>query len=369
MQVSRRSVFVGGAALLIAGARGGGAGAADGWEATDRLCRSLVEDRRAPGLSVALGQGGTLRFARAYGSADVGAGRAARPDTTFRIASIAKPMVGALFLRLRRAGVLDLEDPLARWVPEFPRAREVTLRMLLNHTSGLGEYTRTPLAQLTREAAIDYAGEAIVARMAATRPLFRSEPGDRWAYSNTGYVLLGVVAERAGGRPIAELLEREVARPAGLTSIAWDEPADPQGARGHALQDGRWIAAPHVSASFMGASGAIRSTAADLCRWGEALVDGRVLDARELQEMTAPARPRRHRNPPPYGLGVFSGEAFGRRVLYHTGSTAGFSADWRCYPADGMAVAMVANADAGRMESAPQAIRKAALEAALGRLL
>jgi CubicO group peptidase (beta-lactamase class C family) len=216
---------------------------------------------------------------------------------------------------------------------------------------------------------VDYSADRIVARMAATRPLFRSDPGDRWAYSNTGYVLLGVAAERAGRGSIAELLEREVFRPAGLTATAWDQPGDPAGARGHTLQGGRWIAAPPVSASFMGASGAIRSTAADLCRWGEALADGRLLDQKELDEMTAPARPRRHRDPPPYGLGVLSGRAFGRRVLYHTGSTAGFSADWRCYPDDAMALAMIANADAERMGGAPQAIRKAALEALLGRRL
>lgn len=362
MGLSRRAVLSGAACLLVeAKAR-----AQEPWAAADRLGAALVRENRAPGLSVALSRGGTLAYSRSFGVADVLSGRRAEPSTPFRIASVTKPMVGALFLLLERDGLLSLADPLARWIPGFPRASEVSLRALLAHTSGLGEYTRIPLDRLTRDAARDYSADEIVERMAATRPLFAHEPGRRWDYSNTGYVLLGVVAERATGTPFGALLKRRLFEPAGLRNTAWDHPPSAVAASGHVWRGRRFQPIPYVSASFVGASGAVRSTAADLCAWGDALFDSRLLREGERVKLLSPVMPPDGRRTPAYGLGVFTGEASGRRVVWHHGSTAGFAADWRHYPDQGITIAMVANADATRMGSAPRAIRAALLAAVPG---
>jgi len=206
--------------------------------------------------------------------------------------------------------------------------------------------------------------------MARTEPRFVHEPGAGWTYSNTGYALLGVIAERAGGAPLETLLVRHVLEPAGLRETDWD--SDPEGtlgrATGYGFRNGGWVRAPRVTSSYVGASGAVRSTASDLCRWLDALFSGRVLTTEELAVMAAPAqladgRSTLRRNGSAYGLGLWTGSADGRRVAWHAGTTAGFAADARHYPELGVSVAMLANADAGRIGEEPRRIRAAVLRA------
>jgi D-alanyl-D-alanine carboxypeptidase len=273
-----------------------------------------------------------------------------------------------LFLRLARVNALSLDDPASRWLPSFPRSDEFTPRMLLNHTSGLGEYTDRPFDALVRDAEREYSSDELVAYMAAIRPLFAHEPGTRWKYSNTGYVLLGVIAEKAGRAPLATLIEQQVLAPAGLGETAWDgDPARTQGrAIGYGFRNGGWVRAPLVSTSYVGASGAIRSTARDLCKWYHALFGGEVLTQEELSALMTPARLTSGRSTltrsgSGYGLGLWTGRAEGRRVVWHAGTTAGFAADARHYPDSPASIVMLGNADSGRMGSEPRRIRQAVL--------
>jgi CubicO group peptidase (beta-lactamase class C family) len=136
---------------------------------------------------------------------------------------------------------------------------------------------------------------------------------------------------------------------------------------GYGFRDGGWVRAPLVSSSYVGASGAIRSTARDLCRWYDALFGGKVLAPEELRRMLAPATLTGGGSTltpggSGYGLGVWTGTAAGRRVAWHAGSTAGFAADARHYPDNGVSVVMLGNADSGRMGSEPRRIRQAVLD-------
>lgn len=339
------------------------------WATVERLCERFVAERRAPGISLAVSRSGTIVFSKGWGLANIEENLRVTPGTPFRIASVAKTFIGALFLRLTRSGKLSLDDPASRWLPGFPRSGEFTLRMLLNHTSGLGEYTKRPYEALVRDAQRDYSNGELVAYMAAIKPLFVHKPGTAWEYSNTGYVLLGVIAERAGGAPLSTLLEQHVLTPAGLRETTWD--SDPAGAQGRAMgygfRKGSWVRAPFVSTSYIGASGAIRSTARDLCRWYDALFGGRILARAELGAMMAPSRladgrSTLRRSGSGYGLGLWTGRAGGRRVAWHAGSTSGFAADARHYPDDRVSIVMLGNADAGRMGSEPRRIREAVLK-------
>jgi CubicO group peptidase (beta-lactamase class C family) len=351
-------------ALALAPAQAGGAR----WDEVERICERFVAARRAPGLSLAVSRNGAIAFARGWGLSNREQGEPVTPQTLFRIASVTKTFIGALFLVLARTDALSLDDRASRWLPGFPRSGDFTLRMLLNHTSGLGEYTRRPYDDLVRDARRDYSSDELVAYMAAIRPLFAHEPGAARTYSNTGYVLLGVIAQRAGGAPLPALIERHLVAPAGLAETAWD--SDPDRAQGRAIgygfRHGGWVRAPSVSTSYIGASGAIRSTARDLCKWCDALFGGKVLTREELSAMMTPATltgggSTLTRGGSGYGLGLWTGTARGRRVAWHSGSTAGFAADARHYPDDRVSIVMLGNADASRMGSAPPRIREAVL--------
>jgi CubicO group peptidase (beta-lactamase class C family) len=282
-------------------------------------------------LALPVSRAGALLFSRGYGLAELTTRRAVEPDTPFRIASLTKIFVGALFVLLARDKLVELDAPASRWLPDLPRSAEFTLRMLLRHTAGLGEYTDKPLAAIEQDARVEYDADALVAHLARTQPLYAHEPGAAWAYSNTGYTLLGVVAERATKTPIRRLLKQRVLEPAGLKQTAWDdaEARPANRAEGYGPGGNGWVKAPAVTASFIGASGALRSTAPDLCRWYDALFGGALLNALELAQMLAPATLRNGKLPARggsevrYGFGLRTGTASGRSVAWHTGTTAG----------------------------------------------
>lgn len=340
------------------------------WHAVEQLGETFVSGQRAPGLSLAVSRNGVLLFAKGWGHSQLEPGTAVAPQTLFRIASVTKTFVGALYLRLAREGVLKLDDPAARWLPGFPRAGEFTVRMLLNHTSGLGEYTKRPFEALVRDAGRTYATEELLAYMAGVKPLFLHDPGTGWAYSNTGYVLLGVIAERAGGAPLPDLFKRYLTVSAGLRETAWDSESDHTHgyATGYGFRKGVWVRAPSVSTTYIGASGGIWSTARDLCQWFDGLFGARVLTSGELKEMTTPAtlaggRPTLTPKGSGYGLGIWTGKINGRKVAWHAGSTAGFAADARHYPDHQVSIVMLGNADTNRMGAEPARIRAAVLAA------
>lgn len=368
-KISRRQIIVGAPLALFAPREAAGRPqpTSDRWREVDALCAEAVADGGAPGLALAVAQNGRVAFGRAYGLADVEAKRAARLVTPFCIASVTKQMIGALFLILQRTGNVRLDDPMARWLPDFPHGREISLRMLLNHTSGLADYINVPREQLVRAAAKDYSNSEIVAHLAAMQPLLSAPPGTAWSYVNTGYVLLGVIAERATNRRLDELLAVRLFRPAGLTRTSWGPPKG-SAAQGYTSGEGGWRRIPYVSTSYIGASGAIWSTVGDLCSWQTALHSGRILRTAEMAEFLAPARLLNQPEPTGgrthYGLGISSGQAFGRPVYWHSGNTAGFAADLRYYPSGGISIAMLANTDAGsKLAAFPKAAREAALRA------
>jgi CubicO group peptidase (beta-lactamase class C family) len=243
--------------------------------------------------------------------------------------------------------------------------------MLLNHTSGLRDYIDVPREQLVRAAGRDYSNEEIVALMAAMRPLLAASPGTAFSYVNTGYVLLGAIAERAADLPVGALLADRLFRPAGLHRTSWGPPSQGDVALGYTFDGSGWLRIPYVSPSYIGASGAVWSTAQDLCSWQTALHSGGLLRPAEKTELFKPALVPNRPIPDPsestYGLGIRRGQALGRSVFWHSGNTAGFSADSRYYPAGGISIAMLANTDAAsKMAAFPRAAREAALRAASG---
>ena len=201
-----RSALQAGGALLVLGRRRDAL--AD--DALDTAVRREVTRLGHPGVCVAaVSRAAPPRFF-SFGRRDVASGAPVQPDTVFRVASITKVFSGIALLQLRDAGVLDLDDPITRWIPEAHTLPRITLRHLVTHTSGLPR--NVPDGATTEE--------ALLTKLASTRPV--AEPGSRTAYSNLGMALAGPIVRRAGGRPYREWMAARVLGPLGMTGAAWE---------------------------------------------------------------------------------------------------------------------------------------------------
>lgn len=290
------------------------------------------------GMSIAVMRDGRLVHARGYGLANREARLPARADTVYEIGSITKQFTAAAIVRLAAQGRLGLDDPLATHFPEITNAGGVTVRHLLSHTSGL--YS----GALDGDATVATDPSTVPARLAAHA--VESAPGQRHRYNNNGYLLLGLLVERHGGAPWAEVLAREFFRPLGLESTAaCPEKRDPRSARGY-VHPTRGDATPtphpvhHPSASF--AAGALCSTAGDLLRWQQALVDGRVVGAAGFAAMGTPASLASGK-PGPYGFGLYSDARGGEPHVHHGGAASGFVTQLGYWPADRLGVVVLTN--------------------------
>lgn len=316
-------------------------------------------------MIVEVAVGGQVAFAGTYGLADIEQGAPVTRDTVFRLASITKTFTAVLILALVEDGVLKLDDPLSRHVPELAAARGVTLYQLLVHTSGIPDYAEDPAGAATKSVAKTPAD--MLAWIVALTPRLQFEPGSKWAYSNSNYALLGLVAERVSGRRLAELYSQRLFAPAKTTTLAIDDPVDvvPARARGYRRikgSPGRFHNAAWIHPSIPGPAGALRGTADDLVRWTDALYSGRLLKPASLARMRAPGRLNDGRTTKlgmpldwqkglnsDYGLGLFIKPTPGGTRLGHSGDIDGFSTWYAHYPASGTTIVHMINSQSADM--------------------
>ncbi len=329
------------------------------WPSLDDLGHNMIERYVTPGLSLSVMKAGTLLYSAGFGNAQLLPKRLVDNRTGFRIASISKQFTAAAILLLMEEGKLRLDDPLARFIPDFPRADIMTLRQLLSHTSGLDDYLSGRHAEmLTAAQTHDYTQTGLLEAIKGADPLFRCPPGMKWVYSNTGFALLGIVVERLSGLPLATFCKERLFGPAGMTRTSIDplNAYDPDVCEGHranrSLRDGFGQVWP-VSASFAGGSGGLRSTSADLCRWHSALMTGRILKTASLADMLTPvhlkdgafAMDRENTRSPGYGLGMRLGFIDGQPFFTHSGRINGFTGQLLSLPFAQLTVAALYNCD------------------------
>jgi CubicO group peptidase (beta-lactamase class C family) len=296
------------------------------------------------GVQVAVVRGGDTLLLRGYGLADREARRATTLDQRFRIGSVTKQFTAAAVMRLAERGKLSLDDDLSRWVPEFPlQGHHVTLRQLLNHTSGIPNYTESPVEEA--RAADDMTPLEVVGLVA--RDTFAFVPGTRLSYTNTGYALLGLVIERASGLPYAEYVRRELFAPLGLrhTSYCPSRPRGAEWASGYAPHDdGVIVSAEYLSMTHPYAAGALCSTVGDLVAWQHALAAGRVIAPASYARMTTPETLASGERLT-YGYGLVVIQYHGHRLIMHEGGINGFSASLLRFPDDSLDVVVLCNTE------------------------
>lgn len=345
------------------------------WPSLDALAQEMIEARVVPGLSLSVMREGVSLYAKGFGLSDVQTQTPVLADTPFRIASITKQFTAAAILKLAEGGHLTLDDPLAAHLSYFPRAEEISLRQLLSHTAGLGDYINgqaDSILSAARER--DYTATQVLALIAARQPLFRAEPGTRFLYSNSGYTLLSTVVEQCSGMAFADYCQQNLFTPAGMINTAIDASCDDQsGCSGYILSGNGFEAVRPLSPSFLRGAGAMRSTSEDLVRWHTALMDGKILKSQSLEAMLTPASLK---NGEPvgrsnradavhYGLGqnlgeLAAGEASAYHVFSHGGNIRGFTGHLRSVREPRVTVAVLYNSDGGgtgRYGSLARAIR------------
>ncbi len=360
MFLRARRLLIAGLVVAALGGCGGGERAREGplsQRETSRAFQRILDDARGDtkvGVSAAVVDRGRLRWS---GGSGVGDRRNARPVTgrsVYGVASISKTFVAALILRLAEQGDLDLDDPVAQWVPRSRAAPEITLRRALNHTSGLFGIDENPAYVRAVDRALRRRWTPDQTLRYVRRPYF--PPGDGWHYSDTNYVLAGLAIERATGSSLGSQMKRLLLEPQGLNSTGLqpddDPPADAAHAYGDPGQTGtirdlsrgmRWV--PYNSlASSEWASGGMYSTAEDIARFGDALFTGKVVKRAAINEMTdwvsATLNPYIG-----YGLGI--GQRFVRKLggeLWGSiGRIPGFEADLWHVPSLDITVAVLTN--------------------------
>lgn len=293
--------------------------------------RAEVGRPEVVGLAAAVVLDGETLLLDAFGLADVENRVPLTTAAVFRLGSISKQLTAAVILELEAEGRLSVDDRLAAWLPAEHRraAGEVRLHHLLSHTSGLPpEAVEGP--------------DWIAASLAAPR---LGRPGERYAYSNLGYGLLGRVAERAGGKPWRELLQETLLTPLGLehTLLCDRREIIPHRAAGYVWQGDRLLnAAPVRPTPTLFAAGLVCSTVEDLVAWQLALHGGRVLDpARYRRMVTPPAVSAAEGTTYAFGLRVHAPR--GRRVIRHSGGISGFLSELAYYPDEELVVAVLTN--------------------------
>lgn len=340
--------------------------------AVDRFAVKAIDGKVTAGLAVGVVQDGRFRLVRGYGFSDLENKVPVHERTVFRIGSVTKQFTAATILLLAERGALSVDDPVSKYFHNFPGGAGVTLRHLLNHTSGIHNYTADGFFRTA--ARQDRATSEMVSYIAGLNPLYDFKPGSAWSYSNSGYMLLGAVVEKVSGQPFDQFLNKNILEPLELRDTAMDDLAEilPNRARGYEVSKESptgFANTSFISMSAAAAAGAMRSTPADLLKWQAALFGGKLLRPKSLAMMIEPARlsdgrltslGRRDKQgatpPAEYGLGLTIDLQKGRRFIGHGGSINGFNAWIQSFPEERLSVVLLTNTGGAAYAMAPELV-------------
>lgn len=279
--------------------------------------------------SVLVAQHGKVLFSKSYGSADLEWNIPNTPTTRFNIASMTKQFTAAAVLLLEDRGKLRTDDLLTKYFPDAPAPwAKITIYNLLTHTSGISDdaakYTPATLGAPDSLVLLD-------------KPL-SFQPGEKWSYVNTGYLILGYLIEKISGQTYADFLHGNIFQPLGMNDSGLDSyvtviphRASPYWPGASGIENAE---RPNLAGGF--AAGSIYSTTEDLLRWEEGLFGGKVLSAASLRKLTTPFRND-------YACGLFAKRVNGRLIIEHNGNNIGYNADMEYYPEEGLAIIGLAN--------------------------
>lgn len=321
--------------------------AAPAKQAVTSYAQKLLADNFAadgPGAVVLVARGDDVLYRGARGMASLELSVPLSADQVFRLGSVTKQFAAAAVLHLIDEGKLTLDDPLSKFVPGYPDGDKITVRMLLNHTSGIRDYTDIP-GRMDWEIQKDMTTAQLIDSFKNEKPDFA--PGTQWKYDNSGYVLVGVVIESVTGMSWHAYLYQTYFKPLHLTHTGYGDETIaviPGHVMGYTRNGDHWAVAHYLSMTQPHAAGALVSSVDDLLRWNRALHGGKLLSKQRYAQMTTPtgAAVAEH-----YGFGIVHTTLRGQTVLEHGGGIFGFNTALLYLPDTQVTVAVLSNFDEG----------------------
>lgn len=322
----------------------GGASAAPSLETAewasliDPLANSVMKQQDIPGMTVAIAKNGTMLYAQAYGDSNVASKSPTQTNDIFEIGSITKQFTASLIMQLQQQGKLNIDDSLQGYLPGYSFSSGVTLRMLLNHTSGLADYTG--FTQYPSWAANGVSEKTVLLAVSQTPLLFPS--GTRWSYSNSNYFILGSIIENLTNQSYATNLEQKIFQPLGLTSTYFSLAPSAQAATGYTSNEKGILPAPVCSRSTAFSAGALSSNVSDLIAWDNALVKGKVVSPASFSAMITPVSSSIPGGES-YGFGLSLRTIDNHPTIWHSGGINGFTAETDVFLDSGLALVVLTN--------------------------
>jgi len=349
MRLYRRSFFLFIVVLIASGASAQTL-PADLTEKIDKVVTDTLTRTGVPSASIAVVKDGQIAYVKAYGDARLEPKTPATPQMRYSIGSISKQFTAAALLLLQEQGKLSLDDKVSKYVPDLTRANEVTIRQLLSHTSGYQDYWPQDYVM---PGMLKPTNAQQIMDAWARKPL-DFDPGTKWQYSNTNYVIAGVIVEKVARMPLLQFLQQRVFGPLGIKST-FDTDAgpltenDPRGYLRFAL--GPLRPAPKEGKGWMFAAGELAMTAEDLAKWDVSVIDQKILKPASYREMETDVLLKNGLDTH-YGLGVDVNSQSGHRAISHGGEVSGFTASNTIFPDDRAAIVVLTNQDAASASGA-----------------
>lgn len=310
----------------------------------DDITENILKESKIPSASIAIVKHGKIIFNQAYGNAKLNPVVKAKPDMRYAIGSISKQFTSAAILILEQEGKLTLNDPISKWLPDLTKANEVTIREILSHTSGYQDFWPQDynppmmLKPITTDEILD---------RWAKKPL-DFEPGTKWEYSNTNYVIAAQIVEKISNEPFYKFLHDNILKPLGLSSaVNFDEGKltgeDPSGYMRYGL--GPLRPAMPEGSGWMSGAGELAMTSGDLAKWDISLINQSLLDSNSYHQLETDVL-LKNGVATNYGLGVGVRMMDNHRLISHSGEVSGFTSYNLVFPDDSAAVVVLTNQDA-----------------------
>lgn len=311
----------------------------------DELVHGEMQAQHIPGLSLGVIKAGKLILARGYGMANLEHQVPVKPESVFQSGSMGKQFTATAVMMLVEAGKIGLDDPVTKYLTNAPESwGEIKVRHLLTHTAGLGDYPAD--FDLRR----DYTEDELLARL--TKVPLKSQPGEKWSYSNVGYLTLGILVSKVSGKFYGDFLEERIFKPLDMQTARIISEADivTNRAAGYRLMQGElknqeWVS-PTMNST---ADGSLYLTIYDMAKWDTALYTKRLLKKSSFEQMWTPVKLNNGQTHP-YGFGWTVAEKNGHRLIHHGGRWQGFTSYIQRYVDDQLTVVAFDNLAGSNLE-------------------